>query len=138
MIFHKKHATMIETIVRVFFLTFLMTAIVTYRKIWFDGNYFTNWMKTWLMVAVIAYIFMCFIIRPLVLNKFKLEWKKRHLVGMLWLVLLFAFIFSYRFDTLTVLPILENFWILLLIVLTIGMLIAWPLATKTHKFFIKK
>lgn len=134
----QKNENMIESIVRIFFLTLFMTAIVTYRKMWFDANYIINRMKIWWMVAVISYIFMCFLIRPFILDKFKFEWKKRQIIGMLLLVILFSFIFSYRFDNLYIVTILKNFWILLIIVFPVGMFIAWPLAKIVKKFFITK
>lgn len=133
----KKHM-LIESIIRIFFLTLFMTSIVTYWKLWFDQNYFINWMKNWWMVALIAYIFMCFIVRPLILDKLQLQWKKRQILGMLLLVVLFTFIFSYRFDRLNIVYILRNFVILLLIVLPVGMLIAWPLAKISTKMLFKK
>jgi hypothetical protein len=57
-----------------------MTAIVTYWKIGYDADFFVNWMKTWGMVALIAYIFMCFIVSPFILDTFKLEGKKRQVI----------------------------------------------------------
>lgn len=124
-----------ESIIRIFFLTFFMTAIVTYWKIWYDSNYFINWMKTWWMVALIAYISMCFIIRPFILDTLKLEWKKRQIVWMFLLIWIFSFVFSYRFDTLDILNLLKNFWILTIIVFSVWMLLAWPIASKLSKKF---
>ena len=131
-----------ESIIRIFFLTLIMTGIVTYWKLGYDANYFINWMKTWAMVALIAYIFMCFIIRPFILEKFKLEGKKRHLAGMFLLITLFTFIFSYRFDWLNlhnidIIILVKNFLTLTAIVLPVWMWIAGPLAKVLAKKFIK-
>lgn len=126
-----------ESVIRIFFLTLFMTAIVTYWKIWFDANYFINWMKTWWMVALIAYISMCFIISPFVLDTLKLEWKKRQVIGMFLLIAIFTFVFSYRFDDLTLLTLVKNFGILTVIVFPVWMLLAWPLAKILSKKLIK-
>jgi len=129
-----------ESIIRIFFLTFFMTAIVTYWKIWYEHNYFINWMKTWGMVALIAYIFMCFIIRPYILDSFDLEWKKRQIVWMFLLIFIFTFIFSYKFDWVNVnnielLTLIKNFWILTVIVFPVWILLAWPIAKSCCKFY---
>ena len=126
-----------ESIIRIFFLTLFMTAIITYWKIWFDTNYFLNWMKTWWMVALIAYISMCFIISPFILDNLKLEWKKRQVVWMFLLITIFTFVFSYRFDDLTLLILVKNFGILTVIVFPVWMLLAWPLAKILSKKLIK-
>ena len=125
------------SIIRIFFLTFFMTAIVTYWKIGYDSNYFINWMKTWWMVALIAYISMCFIISPFVLDSLKLEWKKRQIISMFILISIFIFVFSYRFDDLSFINLVKNFGILTVIVFPVWMLLAWPLAKVLSKNLLK-
>ena len=131
-----------ESILRIFFLTMFMTAIVTYWKVGYDANYFINWMKTWGMVALIAYTFMCFIIRPFILDPLKLEGKTRQIVGMFLLITIFTFVFSYRFDgvnlsNIDILTLAKNFWILTIIVFPVWMLLAGPLAKVLAKKLIK-
>ncbi|MFA5917796.1 MAG: DUF2798 domain-containing protein [Candidatus Gracilibacteria bacterium] len=126
-----------ESIIRIFFLTLFMTAIVTYWKIGYDSNYFINWMKTWGMVALIAYISMCFIISPFILDSLKLEGKKRQVIGMFLLIIIFTFVFSYRFDSLDIFTLAKNFGILTVIVFPVGMLLAGPIANVLAKKLIK-
>ncbi len=131
-----------ESVMRIFFLTMFMTAIVTYWKVGYDTNYFINWMKTWGMVAMIAYTFMCFIFRPFLFEPLKLQWKKRHITGMFLLITIFTFVFSYRFDwvnfqNIDFLVLIKNFWILTLIVFPVWMWLAGPLAKVLTKNLIK-
>lgn len=127
-----------ESIIRIFFLTFFMTAIVTYWKIGYDSNYFINWMKTWWMVALIAYLSMCFIIRPFILDFFNLEWWTRKIVWVFILITVFTFVFSYRFDNITISNInmrilIKNFLILTFIVLPVFWFLAYPIAIYLNK-----
>ncbi len=90
-------------------------------------------MRTWLMVALIAYIWMCFFIRPFILDYFKLEWFKRKLVWVFILIFIFTFVFSYRFDVMTINSInikilIKNFLILTAIVLPVFWILAQPIA----------
>jgi len=137
--FLKEHEMKVESIIRIFFLTLFMTAIVTYWKVGYDANYFVNWMKTWGMVALIAYIFMCFIVSPFILDVFKLKWKKRQIIWMFLLITIFTFVFSNRFDhTLTdIITLSKNFWILTIIVFPVGMLGAGPIAKGLKNLIIK-
>jgi len=137
--FLKEHEMKVESIIRIFFLTLFMTAIVTYWKIGYDANYYVNWIKTWGIVALIAYTLMCFIFSPFLLDPLKLKGKKRHIVWMFLLITIFTFVFSNRFEhTLTDITILaKNFWILTIIVLPVGMLWARPIAILFTKLIIK-
>jgi len=136
--FLKKYEDKVESIIRIFFLTLFMTAIVTYWKIGYDSNFFVNWMKTWWMVALIAYTFMCFIVSPFILDTFKLQGKKRQVVGMFLLIIIFTFVFSHRFDTLQIIDLSENFGILTIIVFPVWMLLAWPLAKLIKSLIVWK
>jgi hypothetical protein len=94
-------------------------------------------MKTWRTVALIAYISMCFIISPLVLDGLKLEWKKRQIIGMFMLIAIFTFVFSYRFDSLDFIILVKNFGILTVIVFPVWILLAWPIAKNLAKKLTK-
>jgi len=137
--FLKKHENKVESVIRIFFLTFFMTAIVTYWKLGYDANFYINWMKTWWMVALIAYTFMCFIVSPFILDKLKLKGKKRQIIWMFLLITIFTFVFSNRFDhTLTdIITLVKNFWTLTIIVFPVGMLLAGPLAKWIKNFIVK-
>ncbi len=132
----------LESVIRIFFLTMFMTAIVTFWKLWYNANYYINWMKTWAIVALIAYIFMCFIIRPSLLDPLKLKWYKREIIWMFLLITIFTFVFSYRFDWLrlnniVISRILKNFFILTIIVFPVGLWLAGPIANILYKKSIK-
>ncbi len=137
--FLKEHENKVESVIRIFFLTFFMTAIVTYWKLGYDANFYINWMKTWGIVALIAYTFMCFIVSPFILDKLKLQGKKRQIIWMFLLITIFTFVFSNRFDhTLTdIITLAKNFWTLTVIVFPVGMLLAGPIAKWVKNLIVK-
>ena len=126
------------SVLRIYFLTFWMTFFVTAWKLGFTDTFMKDWMQTWAMVLLWVLTLMCFIVSPIILNWFKLKWKPRQIVWLLILTFVFAFVFSYRFDSamLTsfnfdyIKTILINWWVLIVIVFPFGMFVAWPLAKK--------
>ena len=129
------------SVLRIFFLTFWMTFFVTLWKVWMVSWFMKVWLQTWAMVFLGVIIIMCFIVSPFVLDLFKLKGNVRQITGLLILTFIFAFVFSYRFDTeslksfnfIYLKTILINWWVLILIVFPFWMLVAWPLAKYLHK-----
>lgn len=122
----------------IFFLTFWVTFFVTAWKLWFTGAFIKDWMLVWAIVLLWIMTLMCFVVSPIILNWFKLKWKLRQMVWLLILTLIFAFIFSYRFDAAMlgifnwdyIKTILINWWVVVVIAFPFAKLVAWPLAKK--------
>ena len=115
-----------------------MTFFVTAWKLGFTDTFMKDWMQTWAMVLLWVLTLMCFIVSPIILNWFKLKWKPRQIVWLLILTFVFAFVFSYRFDSNMlasfdfnyIKTILINWMVLIVIVFPFGMFVAWPVAKK--------
>jgi hypothetical protein len=134
------------SVLRIFFLTFWMTFFVTAWKLGFTSDFMKNWFQTWAIVFLWVFSLMCFIVSPLILNSLKLTWKKRQVLGLLILTFVFAFVFSYRFDSAIlslgsfdyIKTILINWIVLIIIVFPFGMFVAWPLAKKMAPILAKQ
>jgi hypothetical protein len=140
--FHKKYEDKITSIIRLFFLTLIMSWLVILFKLGYSPDYFINWMKAWFVVMLIVYPSMCFVISPFVIKKIaKKIWpKKWQMVWMLFLTLIMWIFFTYRFDVPTetiIRDILKNRWILIVVVMPLVRFIITPAITPLVKKIIK-